>query len=98
MAVYLIAQIEIRDREEYGKYESGFIEIFSKYGGEILAVNEAPEVLEGQWPFTRTVVIRFDSKDEAHRWYYSPEYQALAAHRHRASAGNIVLVDGLPSG
>ena len=97
MAVYLIGQLEIRDREEYGKYEAGFLEIFAKYEGEFLAVNEEPEILEGEWPYTRTVMIRFPSLEEARRWWSSSEYQSLAQHRRRASKGNIVLVAGLPS-
>lgn len=97
MAIYLIGQLEIHDREEYAKYEAGFFEIFSKYQGEFLVVNEESEVLEGAWPHTRTVVIRFPSLEEAKRWWDSPEYQSLAQHRRRSSKGNIVLVEGLPS-
>ena len=48
MSVYLIAQINIHDRDRYGQYEVGFMEIFAQYGGEMLAVEESPTVLEGQ--------------------------------------------------
>ena len=48
MSVYLIAQINIHNRERYAQYEAGFMEIFAQYGGEMLAVDEAPTVLEGQ--------------------------------------------------
>ena len=93
---YLIAQIRIDDRDTYRQYETGFMEIFSKYAGEIVAVDEAVDVLEGAWPYTRTVVLRFPSVEEARRWYDSPEYQALAQHRFRASSANLVLAQGLP--
>jgi len=93
MSVYLIAQITIHDREEYGIYEAGFLEVFAQFEGELLAVSEEPNVMEGQWPCTRTVLIRFPSADEARRWYTSPQYQAIAQHRLRASTGNIVMVD-----
>lgn len=92
MSCYIIAQIKIHDRKEYEKYESGFDEIFKKYKGIIVAIDEDPVVLEGDWPYTRTVLIRFPNEEEARRWYESPEYQKLAEHRHRASTGNIVLV------
>ncbi len=81
MSVYLIAQIEIHDREEYDKYQEGFLEIFTKYKGEILVVEESPTVLEGEWQYTRTVLLRFSDEDEAKRWYESPEYQKLPQHR-----------------
>ena len=95
MPVYLIAQIEITDRDEYSKYEAGFMDIFSKYKGELVAVDEQTRTLEGEWPYTRTVLLRFPEEAEADRWYGSPEYQALVQHRFAASKGNIVLVKGL---
>src|SRR5215831_593436 len=41
--------------------------------------------LEGQWPYTRTVVIRFSDESQAKRWYESDQYQTLAQHRLRAA-------------
>ncbi len=95
MAVYLIAQIDIHDREEYQKYEAGFLEIFSEYQGEILVVNEDPVVIEGEWPYTRTVVLRFPSVEEAMRWGESSEYQVIAQHRFRAATTNAIMVEGI---
>ncbi|MCB1694172.1 MAG: DUF1330 domain-containing protein [Pseudomonadales bacterium] len=95
MAVYLIAQLTIRDRERYAEYGGGFMEIFSRYNGKLLSVDEAPEQLEGEWPYTRTVLIEFPSETEARRWYDSEEYQALAQHRLAASDANIVMIKGL---
>ena len=46
MAHYLIAQIEIADREEYAKYEAGFVDIFLTYKGKILSVEENEHLLE----------------------------------------------------
>jgi uncharacterized protein (DUF1330 family) len=92
MSCYFIAQINIHDRDEYQKYVDGYDEIFSKYKGIVVAVDENPAVLEGEWPFDRTVLIRFPDEDEAKRWYESPQYRELVRHRHRASAANIVLV------
>jgi uncharacterized protein (DUF1330 family) len=70
----------------------GFDEVFSKFRGIVVAVDENPTVLEGEWPSQRTVLIRFPKEDEAKRWYESPGYQKLARQRHRASESNIVLV------
>jgi len=92
---YLIAQIEITDRDTYAKYEAGFMEIFQRYKGKILSVDENIEVLEGDWPFTRTVLFRFPSKEDALSWYESKEYQLLVEHRLSASESNIVIVNGI---
>ena len=96
MTTYLIAQIDIHDRDRYSEYEAGFAEIFSQYGGRMLSVEEDPETLEGNWSFTRTVLIEFPSKDIATAWYESDEYQALAQDRFSASTANAVLIEGLP--
>lgn len=92
MSCYFVAQIAIRDRAEYQKYLDGFDEIFARYRGIVVAVDESPTVLEGEWPCDRTVLIRFSDENEARRWYDSPEYRELAKHRHRASRANIALV------
>ena len=97
MSVYIVASIAVRDWEEYGKYQGGFLDVFQRYRGEVLAVSDAPQVIEGEWPFTRAVLIRFPDEAEARRWYESPEYQAIAAHRRRASDGVVIAFEGLPT-
>jgi len=95
MSVYTIALLNISDRNEYAKYEQGFMEIFNRYSGKLLAVDEAPVVLEGTWPHTRTVLIEFPSQVELDRWYHSDAYQALAKHRFAASQASIAVVKSL---
>ena len=92
MSCYFIAQINIHDRDEYQKYLDGYDEIFAKYKGIVITADENPEILEGEWPFERTVLIRFPNEDEAMRWYESPEYRELVKHRHRSSEANIILL------
>ena len=94
MPVFIVAQITIHDRATYANYEAGFGAIFARYEGQMLSVDDNPEVLEGEWPHSRTVIIQFPSADEAKRWFDSPEYQALAEHRKAASIGNIALLKG----
>ena len=94
MSCYYIAQITIRDPEEYERYLDGTDEILAKYEATVLVVDDDPTVLEGSWPCTRTVVIRFHDESAAKQWYDSPEYQELARHRFRASSADAVLVRG----
>ncbi len=94
MSVFLMAQIEIHDREEYGKYEAGFAGPFAEYGGTVLSVSERPSVIEGRWPYTRTVLIEFPDREAADGWYNSPGYQAIIGHRQAASTANVIVVDG----
>jgi uncharacterized protein (DUF1330 family) len=96
MPVYIVANIAIEDQEEYAIYQAGFLEIFARYQGELLAVSDAPQIIEGEWPYTRAVLIRFPDEAEARRWYESPEYQALSQHRWRASKGMVISFEGFP--
>ena len=95
MACYLIAQINVHDREGYRKYIEGFDQVFKDYDGAILAAEKEPVVLEGDWPYQRTVLMSFRDMEEARRWYESPQYRALAEQRKVASDSNIVLVRGM---
>ena len=95
MPFYVVAQLNIHDRTRYARYESGFMEIFAKYGGSVLSVDEAAKVLEGDWNYMRTVLLEFPSEEQAIAWYHSPEYQSLAQHRFAASDANIVLIKAI---
>lgn len=96
MTVYVIAKLVITDRESYTKYGDGFMDIFNRFPGKMLAVDENPEVIEGEWPVTRTVLAQFPTKADMQAWYNSADYQALAAHRFAGSTASIVVVEGLP--
>jgi uncharacterized protein (DUF1330 family) len=95
MSVYFVAQITIHDRAEYSKYEAAFMPVFEKYKGRLLAVDESPDVLEGAWNCTRTVLIEFPRREDALAWAGSAEYQEIARHRWAASAANIVMIKSL---
>ena len=40
MAVYVVALLDITDRDRYAQYEAGFMAVFRKHGGRMLAVDE----------------------------------------------------------
>lgn len=65
-----------------------------EHGGQIVSVDDEHEVIEGTWPYNRTVLIKVDDREAMMSWYESPGYQAIIGHRHGASKANIVLVKG----
>ena len=95
MSVCIIARFNIHDRSEYDKYSAGFLEVFEKFDGKMLSVDEDPMVLAGAWDDTRSVIIEFPSKESALAWLTSDDYQAIAKHRNAGSTANSVLVEGL---
>ena len=92
---FVIVQIAINDRDGYHQYEiAGHQEIFDRFSGEVVGLDEDVEIVEGSWPCTRTVLIEFPTKQLARGWYESDEYQAVVGLRHGAATSNLVIVSG----
>lgn len=94
MSCYFVARITINDPAGYDAYLDGFDEAFAQHDGEVVAVDESPRRLEGEWSADRLVLIRFPDEAAARRWYDSPEYQKLIQVREKAASAEIVLVTG----
>jgi uncharacterized protein (DUF1330 family) len=94
---FAVVQIAINDRDQYHQYETaGHLEIFDRFSGKLVGADENVEIVEGSWPFTRTVLIEFPSKELARAWYESEEYQAVVGLRHSSTTSNLVIVSGYP--
>lgn len=97
MTVYVVSRLTIHDRSKYDEYESGFAEVFKKYDGKMLSVDEEPLVLAGNWEATRSVIIEFPSKRSALTWLMSDEYQKISKYREAGSTADSILVKGFES-
>lgn len=97
MAIYALGFIRITDPDLYKQYEAGFMAALAPHKGELLAVDEEAEFLEGENPGERVVVIRFPDRDALNAWYSSDAYQKIAAIRHKAASSTILSVRDLGS-
>ena len=68
--------------------------MLDRFSGKLIAVDEQAVILEGEWPYGRTVLIEFPTMDDLERWYHSPDYQRLADHRKAGSTADMVAVRG----
>ena len=50
MAAYLIGQVIVHDMERFAPYVERTSALIASYGGEVLDVVRAVEVVEGEWP------------------------------------------------
>ena len=94
MSAYFIANIRIHDQQEYNKYLALADEVFAKFNGRYLAVDEHPSILEGAWDYTKVVLIEFPSEKELRTWYESEEYRQILKHRLGGAHCDAILVNG----
>lgn len=95
MTAYVIADVDVHDPETYREYGQQVPATLAPFGGEFVVRGGSCEQLEGDWQPRRLVVIRFPSVEQARAWYTSPAYASAMALRHRASAANLILVEGI---
>lgn len=95
MSVYFIANIKVNDLAKYQQYLDRCDEVFTKYNGKYLVVDQNPTVLEGEWKYDRIVMIRFPQEADLRRWYDSPEYQEILQYRLDGAECNTLIAHGL---
>lgn len=95
--VYLIANLNVEDKEIYREYEKGFFPILKKHGGEFITYDDSINHLEGSNPLQgRVVLFSFPSEKAARNWYSDPDYQELSKYRREgAPLVSLTLVKGL---
>ena len=95
MAAYVIAEVEVTNPEGYKEYTRHVPGTIAQYGGRFLVRGGAAQVLEGEWPTLRRVVIEFPSVEAAKRWWDSTEYEGPKKMRRANSKGRLILLEGV---
>ncbi len=95
MTVYALAQLRIHDRERYGRYMARFMPVLEKYNGKLLAADETPRVLEGEWwDRNKVVLMQFADANAFRAWATSPEYTEIAEDRKAGADAVVLLIKG----
>ncbi len=98
MSAYLIVNYNVENPEIYAEYSAAAGPVM-KIGDActLIAFDPASVRLEGESAGHQTIVLQFESKEEAKALYESGEYQALIPKRHSATSNHFaILVNGLP--
>ena len=93
MATYVIFNNVVTDAQKMAKYVGRAFELIEASGGEVLVFDEESTILEGDSGLPRTIVLRFNSRDEAEAWYHSPAYREILPLRLEATVGTARIVD-----
>ncbi len=70
--------------------------VMNRHKGKVLAADEHPVVVEGNWDRDKVVVLSFASEADFREFVDSPEYQEISKDRRAATNGFVVLVQGIP--
>jgi len=71
------------------------LKIFSENTKENIYRLTITQIVEGCWNYTRTVLIRFNNKNDFDEWYNSKDYQDILKHRLKAADCDTILIKGL---
>ena len=96
MTVYALAQLRIHDRAPYERYMARFMPVLQKYNGRLLASDEQPRVLEGQWwDRNKVVLLAFEDAEAFRAWATSSEYAEIAEERKAGAEAVVLLIKGV---
>lgn len=95
MPAYWISRVHVTNPERYKKYTALAGPAVQKHGGKILARGGRQVILEGG-DFERSVVVRFDTVEQAVACYNSPEYTEARSFAEGNAIRHMVAVEGVP--
>ena len=94
MKAYWITRCHVHNPDEYDEYIKLAGPAINKYGGIFLVRGGDQIELEGG-QYERTVLVEFNSMNEAKICYESQEYQEALKHSLHSSNRHVVLVEGV---
>jgi uncharacterized protein (DUF1330 family) len=95
MAAYVIMDVKVKDAAGYEEHRRAGSPSVPQYGGKYIVRGGRVDVLEGDSPPNRIIVIEFPTVDQAKRWYNSPEYQVALKGRLRTADSKVLIVEGV---
>ena len=94
MSAYLIAEIEVENREAYAEYTAQTPGLVARHGGKFIVRGGATKALEGEWA-GRLAVMEFPDQAALETFWNDPDYRKIVGIRHNNSTGRVVAVEGV---
>lgn len=90
---YVIGHITVKDATKWQEYRSKVPATLQPWGGELVLRGALRAVLDGEYPHSDTVVIRFPNLTALNNWFTSAEYQALIPLRQAAADMDLLAYE-----
>jgi len=91
MTAYIIVGLTPKDAEKLQQYGANVASTLAKYSGEVL-VKGPVEQLHGKFEHKAQVILMFPTREHAHNWYHSEEYQELISTRDQGMDSQFQLI------
>jgi len=92
---YIIFNINVKNPDNYKDYIKKVKPIAEKHCGEYIVRGGESMVIEGNWVYPRTVVIKFPSYAKAIEFYNSNEYKPIKKIRLDNAVSNAIIIEGV---
>jgi len=94
VTAWILLEIDVHDPDTYRRYMARTPELVARFGGRFLVRGQA-ELLEGEPPPRRVVLVEFPDAQSARALWESPEYRELAAIRQASARARVLLLHGV---
>jgi uncharacterized protein (DUF1330 family) len=95
MPAYLFASLQITDSTAFEEYRRDVPAVIAAYGGRYLVRGGDLEVLEGEVPGRRLVIVEFPDMSRLKAFYDSADYRPLLELRKRSAKSTLLAVEGV---
>jgi uncharacterized protein (DUF1330 family) len=96
MPAYLIANIDVQDRDGFERYRTAVPAVIAAHGGRYIVRGGETQTVEGDLGLKRLVILEFPSIAVLRGFYDAPDYAPLLALRLASTRSQVVFAEGLP--
>ena len=93
---FMIVYARITDAEQFRVYANAVGPLIARFGGRLIGRTEAPQVLEGEFPWQTIGLLEFPTLAAAEDFWNSAEYTTVKRLRVGAADFQVVLVEAIP--
>jgi uncharacterized protein (DUF1330 family) len=80
-------------RRRYQTYSRRFASTLTGFGGRLLVADDQPDVLSGDWPYDKFVLLHFASPQAATAWSSSDTFRRIARDRDAAATTTALMLE-----
>lgn len=93
MSVMLVGRVNVKDPKLWQDYVAGVSASLEPFSANNIFRGQKFKDLYGEEPHSSIVLIEFDNRETATKWFNSPAYQALIPIRDHAADAQISLYE-----